>query len=554
MRTILITGASGSIAAPLIPLLARTGKLCCRLFLRDSAKNRDLFSRWQRDGLNVEPFWGNLCDADSCLKAVAGCELILHCGALIPPATLHHPDLAWQTNIGGTRNILAAIKAQPNSQKIRLIYTGTVAQYGYRNYLHPWGRVGDPLLPGPYEVYGSSKVRAERLVIESSLERWVSLRLSPILYDGMILRNMGDGLIFQTPLNTCLEWTTTRCTTDLISKIITAELADELPPSFWRRVYNVGGGAPSRTTYYETLAAGLKLIGSSPKYFFRPHWFATRNFSGMWMIDSDILIKQFDFTAGECFTDFFNALKKKLWYYKVGFPLRRLIRSRILRPLAFGYDAPAHWAEHGPPERAEAFYGPGKTYAELPRFWHQFPLLCENRDPATGVFLDYHQFKSDVDLRARGYYLGHGYDDTRPDAEIELPDLISAAEFRGGACLAETMTKGDMYTELPWRCHQGHEFSASPYLILRAGHWCPVCCQPEPWNFDELARHIPFFAQVWYDTHHPDERNFYPQGSARDITAARAGAKQKKITGWVGRLAAYFKDPSNRKNKKRKKE
>ena len=72
------------------------------------------------------------------------------------------------------------------------------------------------------------------------------------------------------------------------------------------------------------------------------------------------------------------------------------------------------------------------------------------------------------------------------------------------------MKPGDLYTKLRWRCHDGHEFFASPYTVLKAGHWCPECCMPDrTWNFDALAKRIPFYAQLWYDTHDENENVVY---------------------------------------------
>ena len=113
--------------------------------------------------------------------------------------------------------------------------------------------------------------------------------------------------------------------------------------------------------------------------------------------------------------------------------------------------------------------------------------------------------------------LSHGFDDTKSDKDIDIEDCKSAAEFRGGKLLSEKVKKGDVYTKVKWCCHQGHEFEASPYLILRTGHWCPECCQPAPWNYDELAKHIPFYAQLYYDTHTKEESNFYPADCYKDI-------------------------------------
>ena len=48
-----------------------------------------------------------------------------------------------------------------------------------------------------------------------------------------------------------------------------------------------------------------------------------------------------------------------------------------------------------------------------------------------------------------------------------------AAEFRGGVCLSEEMDTGNWIRKLKFQCAFGHEFEASPRLILEGGHWCP---------------------------------------------------------------------------------
>ena len=64
-------------------------------------------------------------------------------------------------------------------------------------------------------------------------------------------------------------------------------------------------------------------------------------------------------------------------------------------------------------------------------------------------------------------YLNHGYDESKPLEQLGLNDMKEAAEFRGGACL--DYTAGDFYRPVRWRCAFGHEFEASPNLILREG-------------------------------------------------------------------------------------
>ncbi len=92
----------------------------------------------------------------------------------------------------------------------------------------------------------------------------------------------------------------------------------------------------------------------------------------------------------------------------------------------------------------------------------------------------------------------------------DINDMRKAAEFRGGKCLSDSMTKGDLRSPITWSCQFGHEFKASPTLVLLGGHWCPECF-PMPWNYDEIARGNPFFAQVWYPLHDKDEDNYYDE-------------------------------------------
>ena len=102
--------------------------------------------------------------------------------------------------------------------------------------------------------------------------------------------------------------------------------------------------------------------------------------------------------------------------------------------------------------------------------------------------------------------------------------MKQAAKFRGGECLSDSMTKGDMATKLKWKCgHCGAEFEASPALILLGGHRGQdirslpqkglrkeISYVPQKaWDYDSIAKTNPFFAQVWYPNHRKDENNRY---------------------------------------------
>jgi hypothetical protein len=177
--------------------------------------------------------------------------------------------------------------------------------------------------------------------------------------------------------------------------------------------------------------------------------------------------------------------------------------------------------------RIKAFFGSREEYEAIPRDWKDYPLLSEGNLP-DGTKIDYEAFKKKENV-TKDMLLSHGYDESKADKELDITDMQQAAEFRGGKCLSTTMKKGDLYTKLKWACHDGHEFEATPYLILKTGHWCPECCQPAPWNYDELSKHIPFYAQLWYDTHSKEENNYFDENCYKDMLKYdEMDAKKKK--------------------------
>lgn len=477
----------------------------------------------------LEVLFGDIQNAADCRTAVSGVDYVIHCAAVIPPKADHHPDETYRTNYLGTVNLLDAVTELGQKDYTKFIHIGTVAEYGNRTFKHPWGRTGDPLMPSPCDIYAATKVKGERAVIESPL-CWVSLRQSGILYDAVLFNNMNDGLMFHTCWNTPIEWATA-CTSGLLLKnLIEKDIAGTLPPEFWRRVYNIGNGKDARVTGYETLDRGFRLMGRSATEMFRPEWNAARNFHCMWFADSSVLNDYLDFQH-EGFETFFSRLQKKLWYFKLGWPFSRLIRRVALMRLLNTNNAPVFWVKQGLEKRINAFFGSLEHYRHIPRQWKDYPLLCRNNNPelGTGVFLDYEQLKSEDALAERGLLLNHGYDETKPIQELAIADMRQAAGFRGGACLSLTMQQGDLYTPLEWQCHNGHRFTATPFLVLKTGHWCPDCCAAPPWNYDELARHIPFYAQLWYDDHSSDERNFYSEEDSRDMLRYRSSSSRRAV-------------------------
>ncbi|MDG6220747.1 MAG: hypothetical protein QCI38_04780, partial [Candidatus Thermoplasmatota archaeon] len=54
-----------------------------------------------------------------------------------------------------------------------------------------------------------------------------------------------------------------------------------------------------------------------------------------------------------------------------------------------------------------------------------------------------------------------------------IDDMREIAHDRGGECLSKEYKNN--HTKLLWRCHEGHEWWASPVSIKNQGTWCPQC-------------------------------------------------------------------------------
>lgn len=491
-----ITGASGSMGKETVKAIMESQKCnYMRVLLLKTAKDKRFAASLKRKyGKKVDVFYGDIRSYEDCLRLTNDVDYVLHLAAVIPPKADHDETLTVETNYGGTVNMVKATIENGNTAKF--IHISTVALYGHRDEKHPWGRVGDPLMTSAFDVYGTSKLRGERYVLDSDLKCWAVLRQTGILYDNMLMKNISDGLMFHTPWNVPIEWATAKDSGLLMRNILLEDLKGEAD-DFWYKVYNIGDGAKARQTGYETFDDGFKLIGGSVKEFFLPKWNMTRNFHCFWFSDSDVLEEKFHFRTQGC-EDFWKWFQSRHRIYGVAKILpASLLRKLTIEPLLKNDNAPAYWIENGDLPRVTACFGSMEKAVNGPEKWEDFDLLCEREG---------YEILKQYD---RKYDLDHGYDENKNDADLDGDDMKQAAAYRGGEMIGE-MQKGDLYRKIKWRCHNGHEFEASPYTVVKAGHWCPVCCMPDKeWNFDALSEKIPFFAQLHYDTHTKEEKYVY---------------------------------------------
>ena len=502
-KTVFLTGSSGNMGfAGFKELYARKNEFNIVLLNRGSEKNRLKFKDFENDP-SVKLVWGDLTNYDDVLECVNGADYVLHVGGMVSPAADYFPKKTIMTNTTAMRNIVNAVKAQPDPDNVKVVYIGTVAETGDRNPPIHWGRTGDPIKISIYDHYAISKVYAEMIIAESGLKHWVSLRQSGILYPA-ILKNM-DPIMFHVPINGVLEWATIEDSGRLLANVC----GDDVPEDFWRKFYNIGSGKEYRITNFEFEELLLGALGlPSPKKLFNADWFLLRNFHGQWYADSDKLEEYLHFRANTPIKKYFDNMAKQVpLYYRackafVG-PTKNLIAAvakpfmkKIAETDVFGT---LNWKKTNHHARLTAYYGTEKDRNSIGS-WKEFKV----ERPTEKVTL-----------------LDHGYDESKPLTELDAADMEKAAEFRGGKFLEENYQKGDIYTKKHWECAFGHKFEMSPNLVLLGGHWCPECSplpwDPEDmnsdrqykWNYDEVAKKNPFFNQVWAPLHSPDEHNVY---------------------------------------------
>jgi len=147
MTAYLVTGGAGFLGINLVRHLLDRGHAVTSLDIApfDYADCRD----------RVRAIQGDIRDAETVRRAVAGNEVVVHCAAALP---LYSRDDIFSTDVDGTRNVLSAAR---DAGLRRVVHISSTAVYGIPDH-HPI-REDDPLEGvGPY---GEAKVAAEAVCL-----------------------------------------------------------------------------------------------------------------------------------------------------------------------------------------------------------------------------------------------------------------------------------------------------------------------------------------------------------------------------------------------------
>jgi nucleoside-diphosphate-sugar epimerase len=258
----------------------------------------------------VDVVWGDLRRPADLLAAVRDQDVVIHLAFIIPKLSATgfeseaHPDWAREINLGGTRNLVEAMMAQPQPPK--LVFASSYHIYGRTQHLPPPRRVTDP--PQPIEHYAFHKVEAESIIRGSRLQ-WAILRLAAALPVTMLL----DPGMFDIPLDNRMEYVHTR---DAGLAFANAASSRDV----WGKTLHIGGGPRCQYTYRQITQQVLDGMGMGT---LPDRAFAAVPFPTDWLdtADSQRLLRYQRHTL----EDYVQDLRSRLGF--------RLHLIRALRPL-----------------------------------------------------------------------------------------------------------------------------------------------------------------------------------------------------------------------------
>ena len=485
-KNIALFGGSGSMGFETFKVLwERRDQVRITLLLLPLPREKKMFRPYirQAKGDQLRIVWGDATQYADVKEAIRGAEYVLDAMAIIPPIADYYPEKAKAVNVDALAHMIQAIGEEPDGNaRIKLAYTGTVAETGDRPPPVHWGRVGDPLKPSMYDCYAVTKIAGERMVLESDIQHWASLRMTGIMpvHAKELIAKGADPLGFHMPPNACMENITNRDAGLGLANVV--EVPDD--SSFWRGIYNMGGGPRMRLPACEFYQKTFGLFGTSDiTQVLDRNWFTVQNFHMHYYADSDVCNKYLHYQRDST-ESWMNVMEKTLplglriarKLASISPFVQRMLDARVRKTnkkmLETHRNGTLYWRKHGNKKRLDAFYGGQEAYDNLPG-WEALPACLHYGDEEPAL-------------------LDHGYDESK--AVLDLEDLQGAAAFRGGRCLSETWDR-DLFAPVEWECAFGHRFTARPNTVLKGGHWCPECEAPD-WNFKRIAAKNPFFNQV----------------------------------------------------------
>ncbi len=245
---VLVTGAFGRLGQEGLRRLLHDGHSVVA-FDVPSRRNRKIARRFAG---RVRAVWGDIRLMEDIGPCVADCDAIVHNAAILAPASEKNPELAHAVNVGGTRNLIEAMKRRETPPVI--VFSSSLSVCGPRV---PGGlplTAADPAVGT--DVYTSNKAECEKLLQESGLP-FVIFRIGVSVGPKTGAGDLSPDVfrvLFGIDPETRLEWVHPE------DVALAQARAIETPGAFGK-ILMIGGGEGCRLTFGELYGAMFEATG-----------------------------------------------------------------------------------------------------------------------------------------------------------------------------------------------------------------------------------------------------------------------------------------------------
>lgn len=245
---VLVTGAFGRLGQEGVERLLREGHSVIAFDLPNRRNRKEA----RRFGGRVNTVWGDIRKAEDIGPCVANCDAIIHNAGILAPLSEKRPDLAYAVNVGGTKNILEAMKLREDPRVI--VFASSLAVCGPREPGGPPVTADDPAIGT--DNYTSNKAECERLLQESGLP-YVIFRIGVSVGVKAASGDLSPDvfrILFGINPDARLEWVHPE-------DVALAQARAIQTPAAFGKILMIGGGEGCRLTFREFYDAMFEAAG-----------------------------------------------------------------------------------------------------------------------------------------------------------------------------------------------------------------------------------------------------------------------------------------------------
>ncbi len=311
---VLLTGSFGNIGEKVVKELLNQGHEVICLDLKNPV-NEKVASQFKG---KVETIWGDITNAEQIADAVNKVDAVIHMAAMLPATVDKNPELGKRVNVGGTQNVVDAIKASGKNQQ--LIFCSSISVHGNNTPDGPHPRKID----SPFHAedhYAGHKIECEKLIDASGVTA-TTVRIGACMdADSDIGGDKKDSLklLFATHPDCRIEYVHPKDVALALVNAVGNEAA-------YNKKFFLGAGKDGQETWYNFTQIIFKALGlkKPPRSAFGEGSFYTE-----WM-DTEEAQKVLQYQR-YTLKDYQKEMSDKLRWARLGIlPIRPLVRAILI--------------------------------------------------------------------------------------------------------------------------------------------------------------------------------------------------------------------------------